>query len=100
MQTIEAKVEVKDDRVMSVQLPTNLPIGEYDVVLVLSQRSDLAVVEGSGDIEGEQPDHLMTEAWAQWVAELETLPLSSNSIQAGDYQQHLVEKYRKQGLEL
>jgi hypothetical protein len=98
MQTVEAKVEVRADRVVLVQLPTDTPTGEYDVVLVLNPRSDPA--EESGHIEGEQTDSLMTEAWAQWVAEVETLPLSSNAIQAGDYQQHLVEKYRKQGLVL
>ncbi|MEY4517872.1 MAG: hypothetical protein RLZZ499_471, partial [Cyanobacteriota bacterium] len=43
---------------------------------------------------------LMTDAWEKWVEEVEQLPLSTNSIQAGDYQQHLVEKYRKQGLVL
>jgi hypothetical protein len=40
MQTIEAKVRVGSDRTLSLQLPTDVPTGEYDVVLVLNQRTE------------------------------------------------------------
>jgi hypothetical protein len=92
MQTIEAKVEVKDDRVMSVQLPTELPIGEYDVVLVLSQRS--ASLAGA-----QEAEEALARRWEQWFEQVEQVPLLDHPA-AGDFQQHLVEKYRQQGLEL
>jgi hypothetical protein len=44
MQTIEAKVSVGSDRTLLIQLPTDVPTGEYDVVLVLNQRTEDAVV--------------------------------------------------------
>jgi hypothetical protein len=37
MQTIQAKVQVGTDRTLQVQLPTDIPAGEYDIVLVLNQ---------------------------------------------------------------
>ncbi len=99
MQTVEAKVQVNADRTVTVQLPADVQMGEYDVVLVLNSCSDSAVVKKSGHAEeAEQPDNLMSDTWEKWVEEVEQLPLSPNSIQEGDYQQHLVEKYRKQGL--
>jgi hypothetical protein len=42
----------------------------------------------------------MTDAWEKWVEEVEQRPLSPSSVEEGDYQQYLVEKYRKQGLVL
>jgi hypothetical protein len=98
MRAIEAKVKVKADRTVTVQLPADVQMGEYDAVLVLNSRSDAAVVLDSNLAEGAQPDNLMTEAWEKWVEEVEQLPLPSNTIQPGDYHQHLIEKYRKQGL--
>lgn len=106
MKTIEAKVKVNADRTVTVQFPANmqLPVdvqmGEYDAVLVLNSGSEAIVEKDSSNSEGEQPDNLMIDAWEKWVEEVEQLPLSKNSIQEGDYQQHLVEKYRKQGLVL
>jgi hypothetical protein len=81
MQTIEAKVQVKADRTVIVQLPADVQMGEHDAVLVLNSRSDSAVVQESNPAEGEQQDNLMTEAWEKWVVEVEQLPLSSNTIQ-------------------
>jgi hypothetical protein len=98
MQTIAAKVKVNADRTVTVQLPADVQMGEYDAVLVLNSRLDSAVVQESNFADSEEPDNLMTEDWEKWVAEVEQLPLSSNTIQEGDYHQHLIEKYRKQGL--
>jgi hypothetical protein len=42
MQTIETKVRIGDDHTLSVQLPADIPAGEYEVVLVLNQRSQIA----------------------------------------------------------
>lgn len=41
MQTIEARILVGSDRTISVQLPADVPTGEYEIVLVLSQRSSV-----------------------------------------------------------
>lgn len=90
MQTVEAKVEVRADRVMSVQLPTDLPIGEYDVVLVLNPRSASLAEEG---------EDALARRWERWFEQVEQVPLLDHPA-AGDFQQHLVEKYRQQGLEL
>jgi hypothetical protein len=37
MQTIATKVQIGDDRTLSVQLPKDAPTGEYEVVVVLNQ---------------------------------------------------------------
>jgi hypothetical protein len=100
MQTIAAKVTVNADRTVTLQLPADVQMGDYDAVLVLNSHADSEVIQESSQVEGEQPDKLMAEVWAKWVEEVEQLPLSPNSIQEGDYQQHLIEKYRKQGLVL
>jgi hypothetical protein len=47
MQTIEAKVQVKADRIVTVQLPVDVQMGEYDVVLVLNSSSAQAVRQSS-----------------------------------------------------
>ena len=98
MQTIAAKVKVNADRTLTVQLPADVPLGEYDVVLVLNSRSTRTEAQEPDDSEGEQ-DKMMARAWENWVEEVEQLPLSPNPTQ-GNFQQHLIEKYRKQGLEL
>jgi hypothetical protein len=46
MQTIEAKVQIGDDRRLSMQLPTDVLVGEYEVVLVLNQRIQTAETLG------------------------------------------------------
>lgn len=38
MQTIETRVSVGDDRTLSMQLPADVPAGDYEVVLILNQR--------------------------------------------------------------
>ena len=45
MQTIEARIQIGSDRTLSVQLPADVPTGEYEVVVVLNQRSASAVDE-------------------------------------------------------
>jgi hypothetical protein len=47
MQTIKAKVQVKADRMVTVQLPVDVQMGEYDVVLVLNSSSAQAVRQSS-----------------------------------------------------
>lgn len=47
MQTIETQVHVNEDRRLTIQLPDDLPIGEYEIVLVLNSRSAQPAKESS-----------------------------------------------------
>ena len=42
MQTIKAQIRVGSDRTISMQLPADVPAGEYEIVLVLNQRLSVA----------------------------------------------------------
>jgi hypothetical protein len=99
MKTIEAKVKVNADRTVTVQLPVDVQVGEYDAVLVLNSSSRLIVEKDSIHLEGEPQDEGIALRWQKWFEEVEQLPLLENP-QKGDFQQHLVDKYRKQGLVL
>ncbi|MCY7406044.1 MAG: hypothetical protein LH631_01345 [Alkalinema sp. CAN_BIN05] len=37
MKTVETTVKIGADRTLSVQLPTDIAVGEYEVVLILNQ---------------------------------------------------------------
>ncbi|MBW4598320.1 MAG: hypothetical protein KME29_01570 [Calothrix sp. FI2-JRJ7] len=39
MQTIVTKVNISEDHKLIIQLPANIPVGEYEVVLVLNNPS-------------------------------------------------------------
>jgi hypothetical protein len=99
MKTIEAKVKVNADRTVTVQLPVDVQVGEYDAVLVLNSSSKSIVEKDSIHLEGEPQDEGIALRWQKWFEEVEQLPLLENS-EKGDFQQHLVDKYRKQGLVL
>jgi hypothetical protein len=45
-----------------------------------------------------QPTETIVESWSQWFQTLECLEITSES--PSNYQQLLIDKYRKQGLEL
>ena len=49
------------------------------------------------DVEAHQDS--LDEQWARWFEAVDHLPITSTKPD-GDYQQHLISKYRKQGLEL
>jgi hypothetical protein len=92
MQTIATKIQVNADRTVTMQLPDDVQMGEYDAVLVLNSHTASAIFQESNHEASEQPDNLMTEAWQKWVEEVEQLPLSPNLIQEGDYHQYLIDK--------
>ncbi len=48
MQTIEGWVQIGDDRRLSMELPAGVVAGEYEVVLVLNQRSATVSAVESG----------------------------------------------------
>ena len=98
MQTIAAKVQINDERTLTIQLPADVQSGEYDIVVVLNNRSTNTEAQKLSHSENE-PDGTMACAWERWVEEVEQLPLSPSPTQ-DDFHQHLVEKYRKQGLDL
>jgi hypothetical protein len=78
MQTIAVTAIIGNDRTLRVQLPPDLPTGEYELVLVLNQSPS------------EPSDLTMKDAWEKWVEEVEQLQLSPQPI-SGDYPQHLIE---------
>jgi hypothetical protein len=55
--------------------------------------------EESSHTEGEQQDEPIALRWKKFFEEVDKLPILENR-EKGDFQQYLVEKYRKQGLEL
>ena len=91
---IKAKVRVEVDGTVTVQLPNDVPVGEYEAVL-MPVVGDM----NNQDAENQQWDAKMAEAWEEWVEEVEQLPLSPQPAQS-EYQKSLIEKYRKQGLNL
>jgi hypothetical protein len=105
MKSIEAKVRVNADRTVIVQfpadmqLPVDVQMGEYDAVLVLNNSSDAIVEKESSHSESEPQDEGLALRWQKWFEEVEQLPLLENP-EKSDFQQHLVDKYRKQGLVL
>jgi hypothetical protein len=99
MQTIATKVRVNADRTVTVQLPADVQMGEYDAVLVLNSHAESAIVQESNHGDSSENDDEMAIRWQKWFEEVEQLPLLENP-EKGDFQQYLVEKYRKQGLVL
>jgi hypothetical protein len=51
MQMIEARVSIDEDRKLMIQLPSNLPIGGYEMVLFLNQLSQAATSSNQNAIE-------------------------------------------------
>jgi hypothetical protein len=92
MQTIEARVKVGGDRKLTIDLPDTVLTGEYEVVVILNHRSAVAD-------EGDDRADPIARRWEKWFEQVDQLPLLDNP-EEGDFQQHLIEKYRKQGLEL
>jgi len=130
MQTIHAKVQVGTDRTLQVQLPNDVPAGEYEIVLVLheaaptSHEQPLTAIQRVRDFlaESTETDHSLANdlisdrreenrreenndkadlatRWQQWFEELDQLPMPEER-EVPSFQQHLIEKYRQQGLDL
>ncbi|MGB7412624.1 MAG: hypothetical protein WA902_00310 [Thermosynechococcaceae cyanobacterium] len=99
MHTIKTKAHINTDRTLTVQLPADLQVGEYDVTLSVNSRSIEGEVIAAPTLERERTDKTMSEAWEQWFDEVEKLPLKE-TVEEKSFHEILVEKYRKQGLEL
>lgn len=94
METIKTKISVGSDRHLSLQLPQDLPPGDYEVLVVLAQAN-----------QSESPTPTPLDlAWEKWVREVQTMPLleppQNASSESDEYETYLLEKYRNQGLEL
>lgn len=62
-----------------------------DFLIAQQQRENVEVKEQSSDV--------LKEKWEKWFAEVDKLEVSPRHPQE-DYPQHLLKKYRQQGLEL
>lgn len=98
MQTVKVNVKVDEKRTVTVQLPDDVETGDYEILLVLNNRSQDGI-ETAGIAEPVSSTSTVDDGWESWVQEVEQMPLSPKPAES-EYQQHLVEKYRKQGLEL
>lgn len=98
MQTVKTSVRVEVDRTVTVQLPDEVQTGEYEMILVLSSRSQTEA-EAASSVNPNNSESTLDDAWEAWVQEVEQMPLSPTPTE-GEYQQHLIEKYQKQGLDL
>ena len=99
MQTIQAKVQINADRTLTVQLPAEIQTGEYEVELILKSRAPDESQTSEPDADGRQKSS-RAKAWEKWIKAVEELPISPGLVVESDYQQHIIEKYRKQGLEV
>lgn len=91
---IKAKVRIEVDRTVTVQLPEDVPAGEYEAVLV-------PIDDGinSQNAENQKWDAEQAEAWERIMKGVEQLQPSPQPAKS-EYHKGLIEKYRKQGLNL
>ncbi len=104
MKTIEAKVQVDTNRTLTMHLPDDVEAGQYNAVLVLvsngTEPGETKPLPGSTDLsKSKKWDQTTANAWAECIAEIEQTPRAPQPVQ-NDYHQHLIEKYRAQGLDL
>ena len=99
MEGVAVKVQVNADRTVNVNLPDDVPIGEYEAVLVPVKKLAVESAQSSEAVESEQWGEAMDAFWNQWVEEVEQMPLSPQPAKS-EYHKSLIEKYRKQGLDL
>lgn len=107
MQKVEVKVQVNLDRTVVVDLPDEVPPGEYDFAVWVP---DGHLAEESA--EAEDPAHVRnevterdvwseekTDAWQMLQTEIAQTKKDPQPAQ-NDFHKSLIEKYRKQGLDL
>lgn len=102
MQTITAKALIESDRKLTVQLPEEIQTGEYEVVLVLN--SSVSNVDPAASLDAvssdaENKQKLLNEVWDTLMEEVENVSVEPTPV-SSEYQKSLIEKYRKQGLDL
>ena len=92
MKTIKTTTTINKDRHLLIQLPSDLPIGNYEVLIVLEPKTQ------------EMSNDAIEQVWENWVKEVQQMSLtvesSNQNPPQNDYETQLLEKYRRQGLEL
>jgi len=114
MKAIETTAQVDGARILTItmQVPADVQAGEYKAMVVLSSPAEMNQItqkrqlnltqhegEQDSDASGELDDNTMSEAWDKWVEGVENLSMSPQPVQS-EYQQHLIEKFRAQGLDI
>ena len=99
MEGVAVKVQVNADRTVEVSLPDDVPVGEYEAVLVPVKKLAIESAQSSEAVEREQWDEATEAFWNQWIEEVEQMPRSPQPA-TSEYHKSLIEKYRKQGLDL
>ena len=85
---------LRDNTIHKLQnLPESLLPKVNDLIDCLS---DMHQVDSSSN---DSKQNEITEKWEQWFEIVDNLPIKPTDS-ADDYQQHLLSKYRKQGLDL
>lgn len=112
MKAIETKAQVDSDCTLfiTVQVPADVQAGEYEAMVVLnrlvSDESPNSIQPESApdgrplvSLPGEQWSQETADAWEEIQAEVRETKKEPQPVQ-NEYHQALIEKYRKQGLNL
>ena len=99
MKSVAAIVQVNADRTVEVKLPDGLPVGAYEATLIPVRQSSEDSAQTPDNDRHKQWNQATDEFWEQWTKEVEQMPLTAQPAQS-EYHRSLVEKYRKQGLDL
>ncbi len=98
MKAIETKAQVDDARMLTItmEVPSDVPVGEYEVMVVLN-----SLVASGPSLSDQKTDEEKSRSkrWQKWFEEVDQLPLKADG-EDKTFHQILVEKYRKQGLDL
>lgn len=107
MQKVEVKVQVSSNRTVTVNVPDEVPAGEYDFVLWVPDDSSAwknSQLEANPDLLTEAlTDEEWTDekvkAWETLQTEVSQTKKEPQPVQS-DFHKALIEKYRRQGLNL
>ena len=92
------RVRVNPDRTITVNLPDNLPVGEYNAILIPAESTNQQNKQ-QNSAESQQWDEKMEAAWEKLIDEVEQLPNAPQPA-TSEYHKSLIEKYKEKGLEL
>ncbi|MEL6350415.1 MAG: hypothetical protein AAFR58_01475 [Cyanobacteria bacterium J06627_28] len=98
MKAIETKAQVDTASVLTIttQVPVDVQAGEYEVMVVLNpvkSNNSEQFVQDNNEKESR------VERWQKWFEAVDQLPLEQDSSDKS-FEAILVDKYRKQGLDL
>lgn len=112
MKAIETKAQVDADCTLTItiQVPADVQAGEYEAMVLLNRlagddpsngiRSEVALeAQSLASLPGEQWSQETADAWEEIQAAVRETKKEPQPVQ-NEYHQALIEKYRKQGLNL